>query len=140
MELIASLPPRKITLFPVLKQRPNASAVTLGLDSYIIPITPKGTLFLPIRRPFGRGFILITSPTGSSRLIICLIPSAIPCILSFVSLNLSTRDSFMLAAIAFLISVSFAKSIRSIFFSSVRASHTAISPSFFELIPRPAIR
>ena len=42
---IASLPPLKITAFPVLKHNPNASIVTLGLASYIIAITPSGTLF-----------------------------------------------------------------------------------------------
>ena len=33
LEKIASLPPFKITAFPALKHRPNASAVTLGRDS-----------------------------------------------------------------------------------------------------------
>ena len=45
LELMASLPPFNITAFPALKHSENASRVTLGLDSYIIPITPSGTLF-----------------------------------------------------------------------------------------------
>ena len=44
-ELAASLPPFRITALPVLKQSPKASAVTFGLASYIIPITPIGTRF-----------------------------------------------------------------------------------------------
>ena len=49
LELIESLPPLKMQALPDLKVSPNASAVTLGLDSYIIATTPRGTLFVPIR-------------------------------------------------------------------------------------------
>ena len=45
LELMQSLPPLKMMAFPVLKVRANPSTVTLGLDSYIKPITPIGTRF-----------------------------------------------------------------------------------------------
>ena len=45
LELMASLPPLRITALPALKHNPKASSVTLGRDSYIMPITPIGTLF-----------------------------------------------------------------------------------------------
>ena len=41
LELIESLPPLKMQALPDLKVSPNASAVTLGLDSYIIATTPR---------------------------------------------------------------------------------------------------
>ena len=68
LELIASLPPRRITAFPVLKHSPN---------------------FFPIRSPFGRFFMERTSPIGSESPAICLKPSAIASIRAWVSLNLS---------------------------------------------------
>ena len=62
---IASLPPRKIVAFPVLKQSDAASAVTFGLDSKMIPITPIGTRTFRIRIPFGLVQSASNSPTGS---------------------------------------------------------------------------
>ena len=111
LELIASLPPFKITVLPDLKQSENASSVTFGLDSYIIPITPIGTLFLPILRPFGLSHMEITSPTGSSSAATCLTPSAIPLILSGVSLSLSRRLSFIPADLPVSISFLFSSMI-----------------------------
>ena len=77
LDSMASLPPFKITAFPDLKQRPKASAVTLGRASQIMAMTPKGTLFWPIFNPFGRSFMEITSPTGSSKAATFKRPSAI---------------------------------------------------------------
>ncbi len=50
---IASLPPLKITAFPDLKHKVATSEVTFGLDSYITPITPIGTVYLLIAIPLG---------------------------------------------------------------------------------------
>ena len=82
LDLNASLPPRSITEFPDLIQSPAASAVTFGLASYIIPITPRGTLTLDILRPFGRFILEIASPIGSGKPAIWRIPSAISIILA----------------------------------------------------------
>ena len=79
-----------------LKQSPKASAVTLGLDSYIIATTPNGTVFLPIISPLGRVFIDLTSPIGSSSPARTLKPSAIPSILLSVSISLSKRAVLIL--------------------------------------------
>ncbi len=65
LEYIDSDPPLRITAFPAFRQSPEASEVTLGLDSYMIPITPRGILIFPTLRPFGLFHIFTTSPTGS---------------------------------------------------------------------------
>ena len=49
----ASEPPLRITQLPDLKHKADTSAVTLGLLSYITPITPIGIVTLFILRPFG---------------------------------------------------------------------------------------
>ncbi len=77
LELIASLPPLRIIALPAFNASPVLSAVTLGLDSYIIPITPNGTLINPISMPFGLLHIEMTSFIGSGRAAISLNPSAI---------------------------------------------------------------
>ena len=46
-------PPLSITVFPDLIHKLPASTVTFGRDSYIIPITPRGTDTLEISRPLG---------------------------------------------------------------------------------------
>ena len=51
--LIASDPPLSITAFPDLKHSAETSDVTLGLLSYITPMTPKGIVTLEILRPLG---------------------------------------------------------------------------------------
>ena len=56
-ELNASFPPLSIVALPAFRHKPKASAVTFGLASNIIPITPIGTLFCPIFRPLSRVFI-----------------------------------------------------------------------------------
>ena len=50
---MASEPPFKITAFPDLKHKLATSDVTLGLLSYITPITPIGIDTLLIFNPFG---------------------------------------------------------------------------------------
>ena len=82
LDLNASLPPRSITEFPDLIQSPAASAVTFGLASYIIPITPRGTLTLDILRPFGRFLLEIAYTLVSGKPVMCCIPSAISIILA----------------------------------------------------------
>ena len=49
----ASEPPLRITQLPDLKHKADTSAVTLGLLSYITPITPIGIVTFLILRPFG---------------------------------------------------------------------------------------
>ena len=88
-ELIASLPPFNIEQLPDLKHNPNASDVTFGRASNIIPITPRGTLLFPIINPLGLFFMERTSPIGSSNLAICTRPSAICSILSDVNVRRS---------------------------------------------------
>ena len=54
LDFIDSLPPLNITEFPDFRQSTDISIVTLGRLSYIAPITPNGTLLLPICKPFGK--------------------------------------------------------------------------------------
>ena len=128
-EWMASEPPRRITALLVLKQSENASTVTFGLDSYIIPITPRGTLFLPIIKPFGRSFIESTSPIGSSNAATWRTPSAIPSIRSGVNCNRSKRDSGILFAFPLAISFAFASRICSVL--STRFLATVSRHAFF---------
>ena len=107
-ELTESLPPLNIHAFADLKHNPNASAVTLGLDSYIIATTPSGTVFLPIIRPLGLVFINFISPIGSSSPASTLSPSAIPSILASESKSLSRRAVLMPFFLPLTISVSLA--------------------------------
>ena len=121
LEFIASLPPLKITALPDLKQSAKASGVTLGLASYIIPTTPRGTRFLPIKSPLGRFFMSSTSPTGSSSAATCSRPSAIPLILSSVSISLSTSPSFIPFSRPIKTSFAFASSMLLLSFTSASA-------------------
>jgi len=136
LELIESLPPLKMQALPDLKVSPNASAVTLGLDSYIIATTPRGTLFVPITSPLGLFFMPVTSPTGSSRPVRTLIPSAIALILLTSSVSLSIRAGFIPLVLALTRSFSLAAIIYSALETS--ASATASSALFFSSIPRLA--
>ena len=70
-----------MTALPDFMQSAAASAVTLGLASYMIPITPMGTLSFVILRPFGLVSPLSIIPIGSGRDITFLTPSAMPDIL-----------------------------------------------------------
>ena len=89
LEFNESLPPLNMQALADLKHSPKASAVTLGLDSYIMAITPNGTVFLPIISPLGLVFIDLISPIGSSSPASTLNPSAIPSILASVRRSLS---------------------------------------------------
>ena len=113
LEFIASLPPLKIHAFDVLRHKTAASTVTFGLASYIIPITPIGTRFFPIIRPFGRFVIFIISPIGSFNAITSRTPSEIAFILSFVSIRRSIIASRMPLLRAFSISALLASIITS---------------------------
>ena len=53
LELKATDPPLKIAQFPDFKHREATSAVTLGLLSYITPMTPIGVDIFFIYRLFG---------------------------------------------------------------------------------------
>ena len=70
---IASEPPFKITAFPDLKHKLATSEVTLGLLSYITPITPIGMDTLLILNPFGLIHFSRILSTGSFSLIILFI-------------------------------------------------------------------
>ena len=52
-----------IKAFPDFRHNPTQSLVTFGLDSYIINITPIGTLTFFIMRPLGLFVVSITLPT-----------------------------------------------------------------------------
>ena len=84
----ASEPPLRITQLPDLKHNVETSAVTLGLLSYIIPITPIGIVTFFILRPFG----LIHSSSfwsiGSLKLAMVLIDLIIDSILILFRDNL----------------------------------------------------
>ena len=135
LEFIASLPPLSITAFPLFKQSPAASQVTFGLDSYIIPITPIGTLFCPICNPFGLVHILTTSPTGSGRFTTSKRPLAISSILLSSKDNLSSKASDMFLFFAFSISILFAFIMSSLASkSSFAISFKALSFSIVEAI------
>ena len=71
--LIASDPPFKITAFPDLKHKLATSEVTLGLLSYITPITPIGIETLLIFNPFGLLHFSKILSIGSFSLIIFFI-------------------------------------------------------------------
>ena len=58
-------------------------------------ITPNGTFFLPIIRPFGRCFMEVISPIGSSNCTIWYKPSAMPSILASVSVRRSIIAGFI---------------------------------------------
>ena len=70
---IASEPPFKITALPDLKHKLATSDVTLGLLSYITPITPIGIDTLLIFKPFGLLHFSRILSTGSFSLAILFI-------------------------------------------------------------------
>ena len=70
-------------MFPDFIDKALASAATLGLDSYIIPITPNGTLICEIFNPLGQSHFFISDPMGSDKIDISLILFVI----SFYCLN-----------------------------------------------------
>ena len=130
-ELIASLPPRRITALPAFKHSAAASEVTFGRASNMMPITPIGTVTFSICSPFLSVLPSRILPIGSGRAATCKTPSAIPLILSSVSLSLSRRDAVSPAFFPFSMSMSFAFMIVSEF--ALRASAIAVrASSFFE--------
>ena len=92
LELIASLPPLKITVFPDFRQRAAASEVTFGLASKITAITPIGVDTFSILRPLGLSVAERILPTGSGRVATSRTPLAIPSILSLSNLRRSSMD------------------------------------------------
>ena len=70
---IASEPPFKIKAFPDLKHKLATSEVTLGLLSYITPITPIGMDTLLIFNPLGLLHFSRVLSIGSFSLIILFI-------------------------------------------------------------------
>ena len=142
-ELIASFPPRRITVFPDLRQRAAASLVTFGLASNITAITPKGTETFSILRPLGLTVVFKILPTGSGSFTISSTPFAIPFILSALSISLSRipsdkpfffpfSKSIALASTIFsVLSIkALAIAVRILFFSSVVATLSLRSASF----------
>ena len=59
--------PRSTTADPALKHSAAASTVTLGLASYIMPMTPIGTRTFRMWTPLYMSHSSMTSPTGSGR-------------------------------------------------------------------------
>ena len=147
LEFIASLPPRRSTLLPLLRHKTAASTVTLGRASYMMPITPIGTLTFLILSPLGLFHSSTTSPTGSGRRVISSTEAAKASTLLPSSMSLSTKDSFMpfsrATAISFLFSSiimsacslnAFAMSKSALFFSSFVLS-IMLFEAFFALSP-----
>ncbi len=133
-ELKASLPPFNITALPDLRQRTAASAVTLGRASYIIAITPRGTLICSIFIPFPLVYPDKTLPTGSGRLTTSRTEDAIELIRSFVSARRSSIASLIPFSFAFCKSRALAFRIISVFsisFSDILLSARSFSPVFF---------
>ena len=81
VELKLSEPPLNIVALLDFKHNAAASAATLGRDSKITPITPKGTETFSMFKPLGLFHFNNIFPTGSSNLAIFLIPSQIALIL-----------------------------------------------------------
>ena len=133
-EVIASLPPLSMTELPALRQRDAASDVTFGLASYIMAITPRGTVTFSILSPFGRTLPSSTLPTGSSIPATAATPFAIASTLSAFRANLSTIDSLMPLSLAFLTSFIFSERIISL----LCLSASAIERSALFLISVPA--
>ena len=90
-ELKASDPPLKIEQFPDFKHNAATSAVTLGLLSYITPMTPIGVVTLLIVKLFGLRHVSKTLPTGSLNFAISFIECLIPSILFLFKISLSTK-------------------------------------------------
>ncbi len=89
-ELIASLPPRNSTALPAFRHSPAASTVTLGRDSYTIPMTPSGTVIFCSFSPLGRTVSCSIMPSGSSNSATCSRPTAMSSMRSSVR---SSRSS-----------------------------------------------
>ena len=138
LEWMASLPPLRRTALPDFRQRPMASAVTLGRASYTMPMTPRGTRIFVTVRPFGSVPPPRMVPTGSGRAATWRSPSAMPASRSCVSSRRSSMDSFMCPALPASISPAFAARIVSAWSSS--ASAMVRSAAFLAAVDRVASR
>ena len=83
-----------MTAFPDLKHNDATSAVTLGLLSYITPITPIGIDTFDITKPFGLFHFSKMTFVGSLKLIIFFIELVIAII--FLSFNINLWDKIIL--------------------------------------------
>ena len=113
-ELKASDPPLKIEQLPDFKHNAATSAVTLGLLSYITPITPIGVVTFLIVKLFGRHQVSKIFPTGSLNFAISFIECLIPSILFLFKISLSTKCFLF----TFLTSFKFSLIILFVFFKS----------------------
>ena len=119
----------------------------MGLDSYIIPITPNGTDIFLILRPLGLSHSEITFPTGSSNSMISSILLVIESILSLFNVKrsiIAEESNFLLAfSISFLFTFNISsENLIIFFFNSRRASFFILveildnnSEAFFALVP-----
>ena len=67
LERMDSLPPRRTQTLPARKVRLAASEVTLGRDSKMMAMTPRGTETRLTSRPLSRVWEASVRPTGSGR-------------------------------------------------------------------------
>ena len=117
---------------PDFRQRPAASAVTLGRASYMMATTPIGTRTRRSSRPFGLTVAKSPSPMGSGRAAVARRLSAMPFIRSGVSRRRSIKDAFIPPSRAAFISSSLAASTCAAFSSSRSAIFS--SASFFTAV------
>ena len=136
LDLMASLPPLSMHTFPDLRQRAAASTVTLGLASYMMPMTPRGTLFFPMISPLGLVSMESTWPMGSGNDLSCLTPSTMPSMRFLSRLRRSSMELRMPEASAALRSSSLAESHSSALSISMEA--IASRASFFLSVPAEA--
>ena len=94
-----------------MRHSPDTSLVTLGLASYITPITPKGDLIFLISNPSSVVQLFVILPTGSSNGIILSKPLAIPFIRSSLKVNLSIKAGVRSSSLELLRSTLLASSI-----------------------------
>ena len=113
-ELKASEPPLKIEQLPDFKHNAATSAVTLGLLSYITPITPIGVVTFLIIKLFGLRHDSKTLPIGFLNFAISFIECLIPSILFLFKISLSTKCFLF----TFLTSFKFSLMILFVFFKS----------------------
>ena len=129
LELIASLPPRRSVALPDFRHRAAMSTVTLGLLSYMAPMTPRGTRFFPTISPLGRVCISNTSPTGSGIAATVRTSRAIPSSRSGESRSRSSRAPVRPLAIPTSMSLRLASRTRSCCSRSATAIRSS-APSF----------
>ena len=94
LEESASLPPFSMQAFPLFRQRENTSKLTLGRASYIMPMTPNGTLTFLSLIPWRCVCSFSVRPTGEGRVATLRVSAAMPCRRSTVSFSRSYFGSF----------------------------------------------